>query len=67
MCKASDLALGTDSEHGNFNGMSYSGTLLVLRNLSSAACHVAVRPAGALTQLPIKPEIPVGASCIPVR
>ena len=44
MCKASDLSLGTDSEHGNFNGMSHAGTLLVLRNVSSAACRVPARP-----------------------
>ena len=44
MCKAGDLSLGTDSENGSFNGMSHSGTLLVLRNLSSMACRVPARP-----------------------
>lgn len=44
MCKASDLSLGTDDENGSFNGMSHSGTLLVLRNLSPAACRVPQRP-----------------------
>ena len=44
MCKASDLSLGTDDENGAFNGMSHSGTLLVLRNLSSTPCRVPQRP-----------------------
>lgn len=44
MCKASDLSLGTDDENGAFNGMSHSGTLLVLRNLSPTACRVPQRP-----------------------
>ncbi|MGI4853691.1 MAG: DUF4232 domain-containing protein [Janthinobacterium lividum] len=44
MCKPSDLSLGTDAENGSFNGMSHSGTLLVLRNLSPAPCRVPQRP-----------------------
>ena len=44
MCTASDLSLGTDDENGSFNGMSHSGTLLVLRNLSPTACRVPQRP-----------------------
>ena len=44
MCAADDLSLGTDDENGSFNGMSHSGTLLVLRNLSPTACRVPQRP-----------------------
>jgi len=61
MCKASDLSLGTDSENGNFNGMSQSGTLLVLRNLSPSACRVPARPEIGFVDgspLPITLEIP---------
>lgn len=44
MCKATDMSLGTDDENGSFNGMSHSGTLLVLRNLSLTPCRVPQRP-----------------------
>lgn len=44
MCKATDMSLGTDDENGSFNGMSHSGTLLVLRNLSLTSCRVPQRP-----------------------
>lgn len=40
LCKASDLSLATDGENGSFNGMSHSGTLVVLRNLAPSACRV---------------------------
>lgn len=43
-CKAYQLSLNTDSENGAFNGMSHSGTLLVLRNLGPNACTVPARP-----------------------
>lgn len=40
MCQSNQLSLGTDDENGNFDGMSHSGTLLVLRNISSTACRI---------------------------
>lgn len=43
-CKAYQLSLNTDSENGAFNGMSHSGTLLVLRNLGPHACTIPARP-----------------------
>ncbi len=43
-CKPYQLSFNTDNESGAFNGMSHSGTLLVLRNLGPNACTVAARP-----------------------
>ena len=43
-CKPSQLSFNTDNENGAFNGMSHSGTLLVLRNLGPNACTVPGRP-----------------------
>ena len=64
MCKASQLSLGTDAENGNFNGMSHSGTLLVLRNISSTACRVPGTPElsffDAKHPLAAKAELPGG-------
>ncbi|MGI4756418.1 MAG: DUF4232 domain-containing protein [Janthinobacterium lividum] len=61
MCEANDLSLATDDENGSFNGMSQAGTLLVLRNLSPAACRVPQRPEITFLQgtsvLDIKQEI----------
>lgn len=63
LCKASDLSLGTDDENGAFNGMSHSGTLLVLRNLSGTPCRVQQRPEISFVDkdrkpLPISLDIP---------
>ena len=44
MCQANQLSLATDDEDGSFNGMSHSGTLLVLRNIASNACRLAATP-----------------------
>ncbi len=44
MCQADQMSFGTDDEGGNFNGMSHSGTLLVLRNLGSKACEMPAIP-----------------------
>lgn len=44
-CSASQLSLGLDQEGGYFDGMSHSGTLLVLRNLGPQACGVSAQPA----------------------
>jgi len=43
-CTANQLSLTLDSENGNFDGMSHSGTLLVLRNIGSDACSVPAFP-----------------------
>ncbi len=43
-CSASQLSLGLDQEGGNFDGMSHSGTLLVLRSLGPQACSVPAQP-----------------------
>ncbi len=40
LCTPDQLSLATDDENGSFDGMSHSGTLLVLRNLGSGACRV---------------------------
>lgn len=34
------MSLATDAENGSFNGMSHGGTLVMLRNLSPAACSL---------------------------
>lgn len=62
-CIANQLSLAVDGENGNFNGMSHSGTLLVLRNLGPAACTVAGFPKilftdAANTTLPITRTVP---------
>ncbi len=43
-CSASQLSFGLDQEGGYFDGMSHSGTLLVLRNLGPQACSVSAQP-----------------------
>ncbi len=61
MCPANQVSLGTDDENGNFNGMSHSGTLLVLRNLGSTPCRVDATPqvtfADAMHDLAAKGEM----------
>jgi hypothetical protein len=44
MCTPEQLSLGTDDENGNFDGMSHSGTLLVLRNPGPNACRMTTAP-----------------------
>ena len=39
-CRASQISVETDGEDGAFNGMSHSGALLVLQNISSAPCRI---------------------------
>ena len=43
-CPAAQLSLALDDENGYFNGMSHSGTLIVLRNLGPSVCTVPARP-----------------------
>jgi hypothetical protein len=70
-CAADQLSLAVDGENGNFNGMSHSGTLLVLRNLGPAACTVAGFPKILFTDaanatLPITRVVPRGMHPGPV-
>lgn len=44
MCAMDQLSLALDAENGNFDGMSHSGTLVVLRNLGGSACRVEAVP-----------------------
>jgi hypothetical protein len=43
-CVGSQLSLALDDEDGNFDGMSHSGTLFVLRNLGPGVCSLPARP-----------------------
>lgn len=43
-CSAGQLSLAQDPENGAFDGMSHSGTLLVLRNFGTAPCSVPAFP-----------------------
>ena len=70
-CTAAQLSLSFDSEGGNFDGMSQSGTLLVLRNIGSQTCTVPGSPAlifedASHTKLPISIETPPGMHPGPV-
>jgi len=47
-CLASQLDFSLDGGDGRFDGMSHSGTMLVLRNTGNAACTI---PARALPRL----------------
>lgn len=44
MCKSSQMSIATDGKNGDFDGMSHSGALLVLRNISETACQVEAIP-----------------------
>ncbi|MFZ4169304.1 DUF4232 domain-containing protein [Enterobacter ludwigii] len=43
-CEASDMAVHTDDQGGLYDGMSQSGTTLVLHNTSPGACMLPPRP-----------------------
>ena len=43
-CDAGELSPATDGENGSFNGMSHSGTLVILRNIGTTACSVPAIP-----------------------
>ena len=43
-CIASQVAINFDNKGGIFSGMSQSGTLLVVRNISANACRVPALP-----------------------
>ncbi|MBB3174493.1 hypothetical protein FHR90_002334 [Endobacter medicaginis] len=48
-CNSHDLALLTDAQGGDFNGMSHAGTMLILHNSGKTACSLPTRPKIALT------------------
>ena len=62
MCTADDLSLAVDSENGQFDGMSHSGTLVILRNTSPNTCRVNAIPritlADATHDLPATADLP---------
>lgn len=47
-CASPQLAFNLDNGNGRFNGMSHSGTMLVLRNTGTLACSVSAQPLPAL-------------------
>ncbi|SFL20108.1 DUF4232 domain-containing protein [Rhodanobacter glycinis] len=70
-CSATQLALGLDGGDGRFNGMSHSGTMLVLRNHGKAPCTMPARPLPQFTDsgrqpLDIVMQAPVGMHPGPV-
>lgn len=70
-CSAAQLSFSLDDEGGNFNGMSHSGTLLVLRNFGSNPCSVLGRPIVGFEDaehhtLPASLEVPRGMHPGPV-
>lgn len=48
-CQTSQLAFSLDPDDGRFNGMSHSGTMLVLRNIGQAACTIPLQPMPTFT------------------
>jgi hypothetical protein len=70
-CPAAQLSFALDDENGYFDGMSHSGTLLVLRNLGPNDCSVPAQPTLGFEDaehhpLPITPELPRGMHPGPV-
>jgi hypothetical protein len=70
-CTAAQLSLAFDGEDGNFDGMSQSCTLLILRNIGSQTCTIPGRPSLAFEdasqqKLAISLEIPPGMHPGPV-
>jgi hypothetical protein len=65
------LSIAVDDENGNFDGMSHSGTLLVLRNLGPETCSIPARPRvdfedGKQRSLGITVQAPMGMHPGPV-
>ncbi len=48
-CQPSQLAFSLDDGNGRFNGMSHSGTMLILRNAGTAACTIPAQPVPGFT------------------
>ena len=70
-CRAGALRLRLDSGNGEFNGMSHSGVLVMLRNAGARACRVpglplveALDATGAA--LPVARQVPPGMHPGPV-
>lgn len=49
ICAPSQLAFSLDNGDGRFNGMSHSGTMLVLRNTGTTACTISAQPSLTFT------------------
>lgn len=70
-CTVDQLSLATDGENGAFNGMSHSGTLLVVRNLGSRTCTLPALPhlqffGPGEVALPVVQQAPPGLHSAPV-
>lgn len=70
-CQANQLSLGFDGENGAFDGMSQSGTLLVVRNIGGVACRMPGLPKLTLKDaqghaLPLSRKAPRGMHPGPV-
>lgn len=70
-CKSGQLSLAIDDENGNFDGMSHSGVLLVLRNLGPETCSIPAKPKVEFENekqkpLGITPQTPAGMHPGPV-
>lgn len=62
-CQPSQLAFSLDGGDGRFNGMSHSGTLLILRNKGTVACTIPAQPVPGFTDAASQPlDITVQAS-----
>jgi len=65
-CRASQLGFSVDSGDGQFNGMSHSGTMLIVRNTGTAACTLPAQPQPVLTDADRRPlDIIAQASTAP--
>ncbi|SEM50109.1 Protein of unknown function [Sphingomonas gellani] len=69
-CPARALTVATDARDGDFNGMSHSGTYLVIRNIGRRTCSVPGLPVVTFRRgakaLPAKRRPPVGMHPGPV-
>ncbi|AOB33758.1 hypothetical protein AKI39_14960 [Bordetella sp. H567] len=70
-CDPAQLSFAVDREGGQFDGMSHSGTLLVVRNLGPNTCTVPARPEvgfldAAQHPLPVSLQRPAGMHPGPV-
>ncbi|ANN67532.1 DUF4232 domain-containing protein [Bordetella bronchialis] len=70
-CDPAQLSFAVDREAGQFDGMSHSGTLLVLRNLGPDTCTVPARPEvrfldAGRQPLPVVAQVPPGMHPGPV-
>lgn len=70
-CSADRIALSVDGARGDFNGMSHSGTLVMLRNRGHTPCAIAALPAITMLDrqgraLPAARQAPVGMHPGPV-